>query len=250
MNNYCFFHAFDENGYPRIERELSPTDYDAYCKTTEELRKSLHNPKEIRDFCDESKGAAIEMEHFAMLDMSRLKMISQDSPICEEILYPISGHTWSDGETLKTHGIFQIITYAVLDYFGEKESLENLTQIATYGGWHHKNGTWWHYLDVVCQAYGLKTLRFGSWSEVYDKMVEGDFLAVALLDHEMFPEFTGNSLVLITSIFDGEISFFHPKKGYDGKMTPSNYTYKKVECISDSIYRFTRYTKVLWGISR
>lgn len=94
-------------------------------------------------------------------------------------------------------------------------------------------------MDVVCQTYGLKTLRFGSWSEAYHKMVEGDFLAVALLDHEMFPEVTGNSLVLITSIFDGEITFFHPKKAC-----------RKCKYTRDSIYRFTKYIKVLWGISR
>lgn len=239
MNNYCFPHAFDENGYPRIERELSPTDYDAYRKATDELCKSLHNPKEIRDLYDETKGAAIEMEHLAMLDTSLLKLVPQNSQICETIPYPISGQVPPDCETLRTHGIFQIITYAVLDYFGEKVSLENLTQIADFGGWHHENGTWWHYLDVVCQTYGLKTLRFGSWSEAYHKMVEGDFLAVALLDHEMFPEVTGNSLVLITSIFDGEITFFHPKKAC-----------RKCKYTRDSIYRFTKYVKVLWGISR
>ena len=69
----------------------------------------------------------------------------------------------------------------------------------------------------------------------YHKLNVGNFLAVALLDHEMFPEVTDNSLVLITKIDNGEIEFFHPKKG--------------IELCSDYISRFAKYTRVLWGIS-
>lgn len=238
MENYCFPHAFDENGYPRIERELSPTDYDAYRKATDELTKSLHNLEDIQDLYDRSERAVIDL-NFAKKNMAILNssLILQNSPICESISYPIVGKT--DSETLRTHGTFQIITYAVLDYFHKKESLENLAQIAAYGGWHHENGTWWHYLDVVCQAYGLKTFRLGNWNDIYDKMTMDEFLVVALLDHKMFPEVRGNSLVLITSIYNGEISFFHPKKGS-----------RKAKCVTDSIGRFARYAKVIWGISK
>lgn len=238
-NNYCFPHAFDENGYPRIDYEMSPSDYAKYRKAIDKFSGALHNDKEIVDLYDKSECDAIEMMHIASLDRSRLKLIPQDSEICENIPYPISGQPQPNTETLKTCGSFPIITYAVLSYFGKKISLENLAQIADFGGWHHQNGTWWHYLDVVCQVYGLKILHFDSWSEVYDKIVEGDFVAVALLDHEMFPEVRGNSLVLITSIFDGKVSFFHPKKAC-----------KSAKCVRESICRFTKYTKVLWGISR
>lgn len=233
-NNYCFPHAFDENGYPRIDREMSPEDYNKYRSMMDSLYEALHNSEEILDMFEKSKNL---LHQFAFVRKDRLDLISQDSEICEDISYPISGESMDpwNCETLKTHGIFLIIAYAVLNYFGKEVSLEDLTQIAVYGGWHHKNGTWWHYLDVVFQAYGLYVVREKSWLETYNKLCVGNFLTVALLDHEMFPEITGNSLVLITSICDGEIKFFHPKKGTD--------------CIVEGIDRFTKYTRVLWGIS-
>lgn len=233
-NNYCYPHAFDENGYPQLEREMSSDDYKAYREATDSIYKSLYNLKEIIGLYTASKDG---LNNSAMVDKTRLKLIPQDSEICKDISYPISGESvnpWNC-ETLKTHGIFQIITYTVLNYFGKEVSLEDLTQIALQGGWHHKNGTWWHYLDVVCQAYGLYILRQGSWMSTYHKLNVGNFLAVALLDHEMFPEVTDNSLVLITKIDNGEIEFFHPKKG--------------IELCSDYISRFAKYTRVLWGIS-
>lgn len=233
-NNYCFPHAFDENGYPRIDYKMSENDYKEYRSMMDSLYESLHNPEEILDMCAKSK----DVQHqFAFVSKNRLDLISQDSTICEEIPYPISGEVLDESnyETLKTHGIILIIAYAVLNYFGKEVSLEDLTWIAIWGDWHHKNGTWWHYLDVVCHAYGLYVVREKSWLETYNKLCVGNFLTVALLDHEMFPEVTGNSLVLVTSIFDGKVEFFHPKKG--------------VELCSDYISRFTKYTRVLWGIS-
>lgn len=233
-NNYCFPHAFDENGYPRIDYKMSENDYKNYRSMMDSLYKSLFNSKEILNMCKKSKDIA---HQFALVNKDRLKLIPQDSEICKDISYPISGESvdpWNC-ETLETHGIFQIITYTVLNYFGKEVSLEDLTQIAIQGGWHHKNGTWWHYLDVVLQAYGLYVVREKSWLETYNKLCVGNFLTVALLDHEMFPEVTGNSLVLVTSICDGKVEFFHPKKG--------------VELCSDYIRRFTKYTRVLWGIS-
>lgn len=239
MDNYIYPYAFDENGYPRLDYEMTPEDYAAYRAVMDNLYKALHNSEEILDMCAKSK----DVQHqFAFVDTDKLDLIPQDSKICEDIIYPISGELVDEWncETVKTHGIFLIIAYAVLKFFGKEVSLEDLTLIAVYGDWHHKeNGTYWHYLDVVCQAYGLKTLRLSSWYGVYDKIAIGDFLAVALLDHKMFPEITGNSLVLITSISNGEISFFHPKKAC-----------KNAKLTTDSIYRFTKYTKVLWGIRR
>lgn len=234
MNNYIFPHAFDENGYPRLDYEMSKGDYAAYREVMDNLYKALHNSEEILNMCAKSK----DVQHqFAFVDTDKLDLIPQDSKICEDILYPISGELLNESnyETVKTHGIFLIIAYAVLNFFGKEVSLEDLTQIAVYGGWHHKNGTWWHYLDAIFQVYGLYAVREKSWLETYNKLCIGNFLTVALLDHEMFPEVTGNSLVLITSISDGKIKFFHPKKG--------------TECISEEIDRFTKYTRVLWGIS-
>ncbi len=233
MNNYCFPHAFDENGYPRIDREMTPEDYNEYRKAMDDICSALHNPQGISDMDKMSK----DVFDFTKVHSYRLTLVPQDSKTCEDILYPISGETVDEWncETLKTHGIFQIIAYTVLQYFGKEVSLEDLTKIAVYGGWHHKNGTWWHYIDVICQAYGLGVLRENSWKEIYEKLSIGNFLAVALLDHEMFPEVTGNSLVLITAINNGKIEFFHPKKGTD--------------FCSEDISRFTNYTRVLWGIT-
>lgn len=233
MNNYCFPHAFDENGYPRIDREMTPEDYNEYRKVTDEIYKTLYNREELRLVRELSIGSY----NFANVDLDRLTLVPQDSEDLKNIFYPISGELvdqWNC-ETVQTHGIFQIITYAVLNYFGRVVSIEDLTKIAVYGGWHHKNGTWWHYIDVICQAYGLKVLRESSWKEVYEKLSIGNFLAVALLDHEMFPEITGNSLVLITKIDGGKIEFFHPKKG--------------IRLCRKYIGNFAAYTRVLWGIT-
>lgn len=224
--NYCFPHTFDENGYPRIELEMSSEDYTAYCNAMDDIYKSLYNPK-IMEVYEKSISCCVSV------DKAQLPLISQDSEICKRISCPISGG--NKGETLETNGTFQIIAYAILNYFAKDVSLEELTRIAVYGEWYDEDETWCPYLDVVCQAYGLNVVHESNWLEVYYKIATKKFLAAALIDHEMIPNVTGNSLVLITGIHRGKIEFFHPKRG--------------VKFLKEDITHFAKHTRVLWGIT-
>lgn len=204
-NFYRFPYGVNADGTPKIQARMTHEEYMEYKKQLEEMANGLK--KDRMSFIK-----ILERVTPVHLHLERLNLIRQTRSEFKNIPYPVPSEPT---RTVASHGAFQIIVHNVLKYFGKDVSVEDLTWIANFGDWQHdKNFTWHHFVDVVCKAYGLDIARLGTWEYVYSMMKCG-CMVVALLDHKMFPDGHGNSLVLVTGIEDEEIIFYHPRFGDD-----------------------------------
>lgn len=223
-NIYRFPYGVNSDETPKIQARMTPEEYANYKENLQKMDKGLKRGS-VATIRELSSMAPV------YVPINGLNLVRQTCTEFKNIPYPVPS---DPARTVASHGAFQIILHNVLRYFGKSVSVENLTKFANFGDWHDKNGTWHHFIDVICKAYGLDTVRLGSWSYVYRAINDGN-LIVALLDHKMFPEGYGNSLVLITGIEKGDIIFYHPRFGDD-----------LCRC---EIAHFMLNTKVLWRIA-
>lgn len=222
---YQFPYGVNSDGTPKIQARMTPEEYAEYKKHLQEMSNSLKENR-IKVINDLKRIGPVYMP------LSGLNLACQTCSEFKNIPYPIPSEPT---RTVASSGAFQIIVYTVLSYFGKNVSVEELTRIANFGDWQHdKNGTWHHFVDVMCLAYGLDVARIGDWQYVGIAMNYNE-LVVALLDHKMFPDSRGNNLVLITGISNGEVFFYHPRFGDSF-----------LRC---GIAHFMLNTKVLWGIT-
>lgn len=220
---YKFPYAKDSEGYPEIKREMTPEQYEEYKAATSRLLETIK--ENASKPMTALEGVTIGVQH------ERMPLIWQNSDECKAIPYPAEGF---EGRTVATSGEFPIVAYMLLKYFGKECALEDLVRIALWGDWHHANGTWHHYLDVVCQAYDLKISRISSLEQVENCMERGG-VSVALLDNSLFPGARGNVLSVIISLDDLEVFFYSPRNP-EGRL-----------CLL-SAAEFLKHTKVLWGV--
>ncbi len=225
-NMYRFPYGVNSDGTPKIQARMTPEEYAEYKKHLEEMANGLKKDRiAVINELD-------RMGAYAYVPLSYLNLVYQKSEEFKKIPYPVPSEPT---RTVASHGAFQIIVHIVLDYFGRCATIEDLTRIANFGDWQHdKNGTWHHFVDVICQTYGLDVVRFGSWWYVFNAINDGN-IVLALLDHKMFPDGHGNSLVLIEGISNGKVIFYHPRFGN-----------RLLRC---GIAHFMLNTKVLWGIA-
>lgn len=179
---------------------MTPQEYDSYSISREVIEESIkRNAKEV-----------CRIKGNVSIDINRLPLVWQGSDEYKAIAYPTKGY---ECRTLYTSGIFPIVVYMVLKYYKIDVTLEDLVRIALWGDWHHANGTWHHYLDVMCEAYGLKTTRVTTVQQLADCIKKDDGLAVAMVDNSILTDTAGNTLVVIIKISDDEISFYYPGDG-------------------------------------
>lgn len=222
---YRFPYGVNADGTPKIQARMTHEEYMEYQKYLVEMADGLK--KDRMSFIKNLSRVTP-----AYTPIHGLNLVRQTCSEFKNIPYPVLSEPT---RTVASHGAFQIIVHNVLKYFGKDVSVEDLTRIANFGDWQHdKNGTWHHFVDVVCKAYGLDVARLGDWMYVYSLIYQG-YMVVALLDHKMFPDGHGSSLVLVTGIEDEEIIFYHPRFGDD-----------LWRC---GIAHFMLNTKVLWGIT-
>lgn len=222
---YRFPYGVNEDGTPKIQARMTPEEYAEYKKHLAEVADGLKKNRIL--FIK-----AVKESTFAYTAIYNLDLVYQKCDEFKRIPYPVPSEPT---RTVASHGAFQIVVHNVLKHFGKNVSVEDLTKIANYGDWQHdKNGTWHHFVDVVCKAYGLDVVRLGNWKYVYSLINQG-YMVVTLLDHKMFPDGHGNSLVLVTGIEGDEIEFYHPRFGE--------------HLLKCGIAHFMLNTKVLWGIT-
>lgn len=221
--HWVFPYGINLDGTPKIEREMTEHDYENYKEVNKKIFESFQQSRDLIPSCLGDADVAIKIY--------KLDAIFQDENRCKCIPYPASDDS---SKTFATSGMFQLIFHSILSYFGKEESLENLAMVANYGNWHHPNGTWHHYIDTMCQAYGLGCYRFSNAMNIKNVMTNGG-LAVVLLDHSMKPSGHGNLLVIVTAIKDGNVEFFSPAFT-DGKIHGA------------SLRHFFKNVKVMWGV--
>ncbi len=223
---YRFPYGVNTDETPKIQARMTPEEYTEYKKHLAEMTNGLKKNR-MAFIKNLSEVAPVH------LDLKRFDLVRQTCSEFKNIPYPVPSEPT---RTVASHGAFQIIVYNVLKYFGKDVSIEDLTRIANFGDWQHdQNGTWHHFVDVVCQAYGLNAIRLGKWKHVYKAISRGNII-VALLDHKMFLNGHGSSLVLVTGIENKEVIFYHPRFGDD-----------LWRC---GMAHFMLNTKVLWLIAR
>lgn len=204
--SYRFPYGVNADGTPKIQAKMSHEEYEEYKRHSAEMADGLQQ---------NLKEAAVELKKHSFrapqyLDVNKLDLLYQKTNEFEAIPYPVPSEPL---RTVASHGGYQIIVHNIIKYFGKDVSVKDLTEIANFGCWQHDpNGTWRHFIDAMCQAYGLNPVRLGTWKTVYDEVSEGN-LIVASLAHKMYPEGHGNALVLITGIENGNFIFYHPRFG-------------------------------------
>lgn len=225
---YHFPHTKDIDGYPKISSVIRNTNYRKYKQVVERLYLSLQTAKISIDSLKETLTLSVDNERFHPMTL--------DSDRCRALVYPVKGYK---DRTVATSGEFIVMANMVIDYFNKSDSenlLEDLLRIALWGNWHHKHGTWPHYLDVMCEAYGIETTRLSSINHILGWMKRGG-VSVALLDDEIFPEFFGDCLVFITELntVENRIKYYFVCDDEETRRT------MKIE-------EFILHTKVLWGM--
>lgn len=197
---YKFPYWKNEDGTPRIEREMTPEQYEQHKQALAKVFTRLKYDVSTLD------KVAISNWIPASVNLEMLEMVYQNSDYCDNINYPCKAYP---ERTFKTSGNFPIIVYSVLKYFKRDVTLEGLRDIAVYGDYHHENGTWHHYVDVVCQTYNLSVSRLDSFARAYLKVHSGS-LVLALMNNKIFSNAKGNALVMITGFFNGEVAYYYP----------------------------------------
>lgn len=220
-----FEYGTHSDGTPKIEGEMEESVYEEYKRHLSEIENAL-NASKTREEMLEAMSWFVPVE----LDETQFEFISQNSDYCQAISYPCKE---DDTRTFATSGEFPIMAYVVLKYFKKQVTLQDLAYIANYGEWHHKNGTYHHFLDVVIQAYGLKILRVSSFFKIFSVIAKGGII-VSLMDQRLFPHSKGNTLILVTKFSNGDVYYYTPAFGSKISSMP--------------IDTFVENTKVLWSI--
>lgn len=237
MTEYRFPFVKDENGYPKITREMTPRQYDGnYKPALTEIRKQMDKNLETIIKLEENGRIYESRWGSAAVELERVVPLVQDTEYYRAFLYPTKNFP---NRTLDIYGEFMIVTGMVLKYFGIKnvEPEGELLQIANYGDWQHNNGTWHHYIDTVCEAYGISTTRLSKVQQMIQYMKRGG-LTVVLLDNKMFPGSIGNCLVLVTEIV--------PRYNWVGYYFPGG-PEKSEHFRGNSLGDFVKGAKVIWG---
>lgn len=228
-NLYRFPYGVNADGTPKIQARMTHEEYMEYKEQSAEMSDGLQ--QNLKKAAVELKKRSFKAPQY--LDTNRLELLYQKTNEFDAIPYPVPSEPT---RTVASHGGYQIIVHNIIKYFGKDVSIKDLTEIANDGYWQHDPiGTWRHFVDVMCQAYGLDPVRLGTWETVYDE-ISNDNLIVASLAHKMYPDGHGNALVLITGIENGNFIFYHPRFGAN----------LQIYGIAD----FMANTAVLWKISK
>ena len=222
-------YTYDKNGDLSIDYEMSEKDYKSYKTMQEAIMRRLHNTASGASSCVRNLECS--------LDRSWLDPIYQEDSICKTISYPSPS---DESHTLSTSGMFPVAFYSILKFFGKSESLENLARIGNYGRWNTDKGTWWHYIDVMSRAYGLKASRLSNLVMMIRCMNEGAICPV-LLDSSVRPgeEEKGNLLVIPIELRDGQVEIYSP--AFEG--VSHELSTKKM-----SVCEFVRNVLMIWMI--
>lgn len=225
---YRFPFVKDADGYPRLSSGVSKEENQKYQRVVAFLYQNLQTAK-----C----SIASPKESLVLkIDPNRFHPVCITSDKCKALKYPT---TRLIDRTVDTSGEVLLITHMVIEYFNKSYSvnlLEDLLNIAIWGGWHRTKGTRLHYIDVVCEAYGIETTRLSTIGHIFWWMKRGG-VSVALLENELFPEFSGDCLVFVTEICIAQnyIKYYF--------LCDEEETTRTME-----IEDFILHTKVLWGM--
>lgn len=182
-----FVNVANRDGTPKAECEMPKEEYEAYKTKMAALQEIM------RENAGLVKCLGVDISLNREIDMPL-----QDTYEFFAISYHKTG--FNPQKSIATSGNFPLTVQAVLKYFGKVVKLEDLIQIANWGDWISKGGgTYWHYIDAISYAYGLRTERISTFKQVEDTMRNGG-LALALFTNDLFPQGLGSHLSVITRL--------------------------------------------------
>lgn len=211
MENLTSFvvNVINNDGTPKIDRKMTEKEWATYQSNMAALRETLK--ESCKSNCSGINVSLCRQITVPLQTKQKHASIAYHAP---------GGNSY---KTIGTSGNFPITTQAILKFFGKKVPLEDLIQIALQGDWISKEGgTYWHYIDAVCVAYGLCVARISSFEQILATMQRKGLVA-ALFKHDLFPKGLGAHLGIITKVDGDHVFMRSPSKSCQERVSVKDF---------------------------
>lgn len=190
--DYFVVNVQNPDGTVKAEREMSKAEWEDYLDNMQELKKNMHAQKE----CEHRNSYEITAKR-------RVNLPLQATDENAKISY--CSKRFPSKKTIATSGNFPLTIKSVLESFGKSVALEDLIYIAKWGDWiSAEGGTYWHFIDATCYAYGLKCARISTMDQIKE-CLENKGVVLALISKDLFPNGLGNHLSAIIKVVNSKI---------------------------------------------